>query len=101
MFLDTECAACGAVSSRLIQEVAEGEHLGLDLYFRHAADDVATVQRWAQANGVPLELVTAGLITLNFDKGEFLQLQEPLGFSNDLPVVLKQQGDGYEIVNQS
>ncbi len=101
MFLETACEACTDMAGRLVGQVVSGQASGVDFYFLDSAGDVGHVQNWAHAKGIPLDLVRQGVVTLNFDQGEFQRLQAPLALSDDLPVVLRQEGERYEIVNQS
>lgn len=101
MFLETTCAACTDMAGRLVDKVVSGQASGVDFYFMDSAGDVGRVQNWAHAQGIPLDLVRQGFVTLNFDQGEFQRLQAPLALSGALPVVVKREGERYEIVNQS
>lgn len=101
MFLETECVACEITAGDLVNQVVSGQATGVDFYFLDPAGDVASVQAWAHAQGIPLDLVRQGTVTLNFDQGEFQRFKAPLALSDDLPVVLRREGGRYEIVNQS
>ena len=101
MFLETGCRPCDIIAGTLVGQVVSGQAERVDFYFLDTPGDVASVQGWAHAQGIPLDLVRQGAITLNFDQGEFQQLKGPLALSDDLPVVLKREGERYEVVNQS
>ena len=101
VFLETGCGSCDNIAETLVSQVASGQAEGVDFYFLDPAGDVASVQAWAHSQGIPLDLVRQGAVTLNFDQGEFQRFKAPLALSDDLPVVLRRKGERYEIVNQS
>ncbi len=101
MFLKTSCVACEAIAKQLVRQVVSGQTSGVDFYFLDPAGDVGRVQNWAHVQDLPLDLVRQGAVTLNFDQGEFQRFKGPLALADELPVVLKREGERYEIAPQS
>ena len=96
-----DCAPCDAVVGRLLRELNNQQHLGLDFYLLDAAGDVERIQTWAHERTIPLELVNDRTITLNIEKGELVTLREALGVTSEtLPLLVRRQGDRYALVER-
>jgi integrating conjugative element protein (TIGR03759 family) len=73
-FPANDCTLCGQVITRL---KARLESLGIvmDIYIRQASTK-EEVRQWAAANGIAVEWISEGLLTLNIDNGLYQQLRQ-------------------------
>lgn len=99
VFISLACEGCDADMRRLLGELEEGRHLGLDIYVLETAGDDERIQAWALAQNIPVDLVNDQTITLNIDRGELQTLADSMGITpSDLPVVVRRQEQSYDLV---
>lgn len=95
----TPCPACDVLAARVIERVQRTPGTGVDIYFVGAQSnkDNAAIQAWAQAHGVPRELVASGRITLNYDQATSAQLRKGAA----LPLAMKRNGERIDDLTQA
>ena len=100
LFTEVGCESCNADVLRLAKQLEAGDFAGLDIYLLDVPPgDIAAVQSWAAAAGIPVHLVRGGRLTLNFDGGAFRSLTNSLQFSpSRFPVVMRKKGQSYDLV---
>lgn len=85
LFVDVNDSVRGA---NLLQK-ALNTGKDMDIYLQGTSDDNETIQKWASVNHIPIERVQTGAITLNHDKGEWIQIGKGVS-----PILLQEQNGG-------
>lgn len=89
LFVRNDCPAC---DNKLRELLAERHPL--DIYLVDSNGDDKRVEQWAKEHGIDARQVQQRNITLNHDGGRWRKYGQ-----NQLPVVLQQQGETWQIVS--
>jgi integrating conjugative element protein (TIGR03759 family) len=73
-FPGNDCSLCGQVIARLKARL-QSLSIVMDIYIRQASTK-EEVRQWAAANGIAVEWISEGLLTLNIDNGLYQQLRQ-------------------------
>ena len=99
MFTSLACASCNIEVARLLEDIGKGGLLGLDIFIVGDAPN-DEVQAWAKSQRLPIDWVQQGTVTLNRDQGELQTLKAAYDIETaDFPIVMRRDGEGYELVS--